>query len=160
MILLQMTHSFYGREDITLSETLTSERAAILHWAIDGWKRLNERGRFKQPESGSGLMEQMNELSSPILTFCEQRCLIGPEHQILIGELYRVWSSWCFDQGQQPTNAQTFGRDLRSLHQQIRVSQIRVGTNRERIYQGISVIGGHGTLANINLSRSGTRTTL
>lgn len=160
MILLQMTHSFYNQEDRTLSEKLTNERAGILHWAIDGWKRLRERGRFTQPQSGLDLMDQMNELSSPILAFCEERCVIGPENQISIGDLYRVWCSWCADQGQQPTSTQTFGRDLRALHHGIQVSQPRVGPNRERVYKGISVINGLVPLANFNLARGGTRTNL
>jgi len=46
MIVLRMSESFYGREDIALTDKLLAERPGILLWAIEGWRRLRERGRF------------------------------------------------------------------------------------------------------------------
>jgi putative DNA primase/helicase len=52
MILLRLVRSFYGSEDPGLTERLLAERPGILLWAIEGWRRLRERGHFLQPESG------------------------------------------------------------------------------------------------------------
>ena len=142
MILLRMTETFYGREDRSLSDKLTHERAGILHWAIDGWKRLRANGHFTQPDSGQDLMDQLNELSSPILAFSEQRCMVGPEYRTSISDIYKAWCSWCEEYGREPTNQQIFGRDLRALHQRIRVVQVTVGSHRERFYEGIGVHDG------------------
>ena len=52
MILLRLTQSFYGREDPDLTAKLQAELSSILLWAVAGWQRLRERGRFEQPQSG------------------------------------------------------------------------------------------------------------
>ena len=51
-MVLKFTESFYGREDKILTKKLTGELPGILNWAIEGWKRLRERDRFLQPETG------------------------------------------------------------------------------------------------------------
>ncbi len=64
MMILRLVKSFYGVEDHTLTSRLLTERCGILHWAIDGWRRLRERGRFQQPKSGEGLRSNwMNSLA-------------------------------------------------------------------------------------------------
>jgi len=41
-----------GRKDKTLTDRLLRELPGILNWSICGWRRLQERGEFLQPESG------------------------------------------------------------------------------------------------------------
>jgi len=60
MIILPLAVSFLGREDPTIGARLLRERPGILTWAVAGWKRLKERGRFVPPESGRPLHEGPN----------------------------------------------------------------------------------------------------
>ena len=78
MIVLQTTRSFYGRENIHLSRRLLKERASILLWALEGLKRLSERDCFIQPDSGKKLVEEWENLSSPVRVFVKERCDLGP----------------------------------------------------------------------------------
>jgi len=142
MLVLRLIESFYGGEDKDLSQRLMSERAGILHWAIEGWARLRERGSFVQPESGIELLEQMDELSSPILSFVEDRCEVGDQHSISVSDLYQGFSSWCKEAGREPATVQTFGRDLVALLPRLRRRNLRVGAHRERFYDGIRLCGG------------------
>src|SRR5262249_8172089 len=66
MIVLRMRESFYGREDIALTDKLLAERPGILLWAIEGWRRLRERRRFVQPAGGDELREQLEDIASPV----------------------------------------------------------------------------------------------
>ena len=43
---LHTQHSFFGQEDITLTNTLLRELPGILNWAIRGWERLQSRGCY------------------------------------------------------------------------------------------------------------------
>lgn len=141
MIVLRLTETFYGKEDKTLSDRLTLERAGILHWAIDGWKRLRERGRFIQPESGEQLVQQLDELSSPINAFVAECCEVGDSFEIEVNELYQSWGNWCKESGIIPSTIQTFGRDLTALLPRLNVRQSRVNpTKRIRIYVGMRLI--------------------
>ncbi len=137
MILLRLSESFYGREDQDLSQKLMLERGGILHWAIDGWKRLRTRGRFIQPASGVDAIDQLNELASPILSFVEDSCDVGDQYEIPVQELYGAWCAWCIEVGREPSTVQTFGRDLIALLPRLRPRQIRFGATRLRLYQGV-----------------------
>jgi P4 family phage/plasmid primase-like protien len=137
MIVLRLSESFYGREDQQLSDRLMDEREGILHWAIDGWKRLRERSHFVQPESGMELVQQLNELASPILSFVEDRCEVDYCYTITVQDLYSGWCEWCKEVGREPSTTQTFGRDLSALLPRLRLRQIRLGAHRERKYEGI-----------------------
>jgi putative DNA primase/helicase len=44
---LRTQRSFFGQEDITLTNTLLRELPGILNWAIRGWERLQSRGCFE-----------------------------------------------------------------------------------------------------------------
>jgi putative DNA primase/helicase len=142
MLVLRLVESFYGVEDKDLSQRLMDERCGILHWAIEGWARLRNRGCFIQPESGVELLEQMDELSSPILSFVEDRCEVGHEYSVSVNDLYQGFSVWCKDVGREPATVQTFGRDLVALLPRLRRRNLRMGAHRERFYDGIRLCGG------------------
>ncbi len=141
LIILRLTRSFYGNEDRQLSDALHQERAGILLWAIEGWRRLNERGYFQQPASSDELAEQMQELSSPVDAFVRERCLVGPEHSVEIKKLYEAWAAWCDDVGRSDTGRQVFCKDLIALIPTLQNKQRRFGAYRARWYDGIKLRG-------------------
>jgi putative DNA primase/helicase len=137
-IVLVLTRSFYGREDQTLTARLLTELPGILNWTIVGWRRLNERGHFLQPRSASEVVQQFEDLSSPIGAFLRDRCVIGAEHSVAVGRLFECWCEWCKAQGRDhPGTAQSFGRDLRAAIPALKVTQPRDGDDRLRLYQGL-----------------------
>lgn len=137
MLVLRMTESFYGQEDTGLTDKLLAERPGILLWAVQGWQRLRERGRFAPPTSSIELREQMEDLASPIGAFVRERCLLGPEHRANVDDLYRVWRQWCDAAGRESGNIQTFGRDLVAAVPAVRRVRTREGQERIRVYDGI-----------------------
>lgn len=117
-IVLRLKKSFYNQEDTGLEDRLTAELPGILNWAIDGWKKLRQRGRFAQPASGTELVDEMNALASPLTAFVDECCIVGQEQTIECSELFRQWREWCQVQGYGEAVAGSmvkFGRDLRSI---------------------------------------------
>ena len=145
MLILRLTESFYDREDRALTTALQAERAGILHWAIDGWSRLRQRGYFVQPESGEQLREQLDELSSPISAFVKECCVVGPGYQVGTDDFYKQWSAWCEINGCHTSTIQIVGRDLSALLPQLKIRQLRLGAHRHRIYEGIGLSGSETT---------------
>jgi hypothetical protein len=68
-IILPLSKSFLGEEDHHLTDRLIAELPGILNWALDGWDRLIKRGRFLQPPSGLDLIEELEDLGSPVGAF-------------------------------------------------------------------------------------------
>lgn len=112
-LVLRLTNSFYGTEDVTLTDQLVAELPGILLWAIEGWKRLRKRGRFIQPKSGEDAIRDMEDLGSPVGAFIRDRCVVGTGHRAWVDDLYNAWKAWCEQDGRNAASTkQAFGRDL------------------------------------------------
>jgi len=137
LLVLKLTRSHLGEEDLELESRFVPELPGILNWALDGLDRLLKRGRFIQPESGRELLEQVTELGSPIRTFLRERCEIGPGHEVGRGELYNAWVAWCETNGHRQGSTALFGRDLRAA-----LPNLADGWRgqRERVYKGLRLL--------------------
>lgn len=138
-IIFRMTESFLGREDRGLDAALSRELPAILNWALDGLDRLQERGRFIQPDSGAELVRDMEDLGSPTVAFVRDRCVVGPGHSVLPGDIYIAWQGWCGSEGRDKTGTKaTMGKNLKAAVPGIRMTKPRDDAGRQvRMYSGI-----------------------
>jgi putative DNA primase/helicase len=137
-VLLRMTESFYGREDLDLKEKLRAELPGILNWALAGLKRLRQRGRFKMPKSSSDALQQLEELASPVTAFLREWCVVDPHCEISVEDLYSAYKVWCETAGHRPASVHVLGKDLRQLLPKLVVTRPRTGTRR-RHYLGLKL---------------------
>ena len=139
-IVMMLTESFYGREDLMLPERIAGELTAILSWALDGLDRLRERGHFIQPASAGQAVEDLETLGAPVSAFVRDRCIVAPGLTCEVDALFKAWQEWCADNGRQrPGTKQTFGRDLHAALPGLSVTQPREGNQRYRVYEGIEL---------------------
>jgi putative DNA primase/helicase len=144
-VVLQMTESFLGKEEHDLSAKLAEELPGILLWALDGLKRLRERGHFKPPERSSEVVRELADLSSPMRAFVRDCCVVESLRSVGVGDVFDEWKRWCEDTGASVGTKQTFGRNLRSVVPNLETNQERFHGVRQRRYKGIG------------LARDGTR---
>jgi putative DNA primase/helicase len=112
-MVLEINQSWFGREDLGLLGRLEQELPGILLWALQGWVRLRQQGRFIQPAASQDAISELEDLCSPVSAFVKQRCLVGREHRVYLDDLYNAWQAWCQSEGRNiVTTKQTFGRDL------------------------------------------------
>ncbi|HEU0079076.1 MAG TPA: phage/plasmid primase, P4 family [Longimicrobiaceae bacterium] len=133
----QLTRSFYDREDHTLEQRLDAELPSIMAWALDGLDRLRERGRFVQPASSAATVRELLQSSSPITTFVQEECEVGPECRIVSEHLFNAWRGWAGRRGEYPGTAPTFGIALHAAIAGISKSQFTVNGRRQWHYTGI-----------------------
>jgi putative DNA primase/helicase len=140
IILLKFARSWYGREDHKLFDALSPELPGILNWSIDGWKRLQDRGRFLQPASGAQLLQDLEDLSSPVGEFVREKCVIGPGERVSVDDLYGEYTRWAEGKGwKNPPREQEFGRDLRAACPGITDRRPKQNGERWREYVGIRI---------------------
>jgi putative DNA primase/helicase len=140
MILLRLTRSFYGHEDLGLFDRLVPELPGIFLWACEGWRRLRERGYLAQPQTGLELIEHLEELSSPVTAFVRERCEVGPGKEVETQALWEAWCDWCKSVGRkEPGTAHSFARDLRAACPFVSTRQTRVGNKPTRFYTGLDL---------------------
>lgn len=140
MVLLRLTRSWLGKEDRTLGDRLAAELPGILLWAIAGWEQLRQQGHLTQPQAGRELLEELEDLSSPISAFVRDCCVVDPGRQVSIKELFDRWKVWCQAKGDvQVGKEQLFCRNLRAAEPGLILTRPRVNGEQQRCYQGIGL---------------------
>jgi putative DNA primase/helicase len=111
-IILQLTQSFFGREDRTLADKLMVELPGILNWAIVGWKRLIERGNFIQPKTAALISKTFDDLASPLRAFMEAYCDFGVGYEVAKRTLFEAYAVHRFNVGLSVPSSNWFSRNL------------------------------------------------
>jgi putative DNA primase/helicase len=132
--------SFEGREDRTLIRRLLQELSGLLNWAIAGRAMLAEDGGFITPASADDLIVEAKALASPVSEFIAEECILGPDQDVTVEDIWKRWKEWAERNGHQASHKHLFGRNLRSatgfkIHQ----SRPQIDDARVRIYTGIGV---------------------
>jgi putative DNA primase/helicase len=141
LLLLALKVSFYGKEDPALTDKLAEELPGILNWAIEGYRRLQERGHFVQPESSMDIIDQIEMLGSPVKSFVRYVCEVRPGLETEADRLYEYWKIWCTQEGiKDPGTKEWFGRNLRIAVPGVSIKRLRTESDsRERVYTGIGI---------------------
>jgi putative DNA primase/helicase len=140
MVVLKMTHSFYGREDTDLASKLMLELSGIFNWAMEGeHRRVARGGHFLQPKSGLELLEVMEELSNPLKVFIEDVLVLDSNGEVDKDELFAVFKHWAHRKSINPGTDLTFKRRFMAATQdkQIESTVTRVNGERRNVYRGV-----------------------
>jgi putative DNA primase/helicase len=113
-VILTLTHSFYGREDPTLTDQLVAEAPGIFNWCLEGLDRLVARGHFVQPKAAASALRHLEDLASPVNAFVRDRCRVGAGLWVAKDALWSSWKQWCSDEGAHHGTRSLFVRDLRA----------------------------------------------
>jgi putative DNA primase/helicase len=143
-IVLRLTRSWLGKEDTGLFGKLEGELPGIMLWAIEGLRRLRERGRFEQPASARETVEDLTNLTSPVSQFVKECCVLAPDGSVPASDLFRRWQSWCSATGNGCGTTQVFGKKLKAACPGVRLEQRRAQGQVGRVYNGIVLSKGPG----------------
>jgi putative DNA primase/helicase len=139
--ILRLTRSFAGCEDTELLDKLLTELPGILRWAIAGWARLNQTGRFTIPESAAELSDEAEGIISPIRVFIRERIEIAEDGFVETGELYTAWVEWCKRRGRERIeHREGFIAKLRAALPTISNKRAGSNGNRKMGYSGIRLL--------------------
>ncbi|MFD0435588.1 DNA primase family protein [Streptomyces chartreusis] len=139
-ILLNMTVSWLGKEDPSLTDKLIAEMPGIINWALDGLARLQRTGRITEPASSRDAITTMQDTASPTSAFLRERCTTGPACSVPVDALWETWREWAEDNGVRPGTKQVFGRNLLSVVPQLNRTRPRDAYGRQvATYHGITL---------------------
>jgi putative DNA primase/helicase len=140
-LVLRMTISWFGREDIGLLDRLLGELPGILNWSLEGLRWLTANGKFTTDPEAAEIVAQMTALASPMQTYAEENCDVGKGDlfETRIEVLYHDHCNWRKANGHMAMASNTFGASLRAAFPHItrkRGSQQSDGI-RPWVYSGI-----------------------
>ncbi|WP_381796510.1 phage/plasmid primase, P4 family [Streptomyces niveus] len=141
-VVLNMTVSWLGKEDTTLTGKLAAEMPGILNWSLEGLARLGRTGRITEPAASQDAVVSMQDIASPTSAFVRERCTTGPACTIPVDALWNVWREWAEDNGVKATGTkQLFGRNLLSVVPQLNRTRPRDEYGqRVATYHGITLL--------------------
>jgi P4 family phage/plasmid primase-like protien len=144
-VAVQFKESFVDDPDLHLDQKLTPELDAIAHWAWRGWVRLQDRGRFIEPQSSRDAHDDLTALANADLSFIDEWCALDPEAHLTPKQLYQAYQMWCEEAGHHRASRAQFRASLlaarlpgvkwgvrRSRHEQRQVKGIRLLSLKER----------------------------
>jgi putative DNA primase/helicase len=137
----QMRQSFFGREDLNLTAKLFGERPGILNMALDGLDRLRDKGQFIQPSTGAEMAKELEGLASHITLFVADDCVVGPDQEARVDELFEAWSWFCDRKRiRYFLEEEQFSQKLKAnVHTIIRGRPRSGGPSRPTVFRGIGL---------------------
>jgi putative DNA primase/helicase len=159
LVILMMEVSFLGRENPKLTDQLICQLPGILNWAIEGYRRLMQRGYFVQPRSSLKAVEDIEMLASPVKAFVRERCDLAPGLWQSVDDLWGAYQWWLEDQHgsksrHDPGSKNWFSRNLNAAVPGLKDSKRTIGEVRKQCYEGIGLKDPKNTDADKNKTTS------
>ena len=137
---LELTESFFGKEDHGLRGRLKNEHPAIFNWCLDGLRRLEKRGYFKLPKESQEIINDFEDLGSPVKVFIREGYNLVPGLSVSTADVFQDWKRYCDEKGLPHLKKDsTFGHDLKAAFgKKIRKVRTRKKDRRVHVYEGIA----------------------
>lgn len=129
------------RQDGNLTAKLTTpkEIQGVLNLAIEGLRRLEERGHFVETPSMRGALHAYQAQSDSVVAFLDQeedQVVIHPQAQVGKEALYHAYSQWCESAHRAPVSRTKFNK---TLVEKQPVQEVNRGRNGGRVWVGIGL---------------------
>lgn len=155
---LETRVTFESNPDRGLRKALDAELPGIFNWALDGLDRLTANGEFTEPASTRGLIDDMNDMASPVTEFIDDHCdFKGDEAFVWDEVLFELWKTWCAKSNLQPGSKKSFMAKVRAAYGS-RIEHAKRGPRgkQRRGYVGIALKPSHGEIISMAALRSRT----
>lgn len=143
-IVLKLTRSFFGAEDLELESKLLEELPGIFVQAVAALQDLLKLGCFAQPLAASDEVELLEDLTSPVLRFVKEYCEIGDavaNSWTSTAALYKAWQKWCQEEGYQCVGTcSSFCRNLKAAVSGLTRQRASQEGARIWVYKGIRLL--------------------
>ena len=145
-VIIKFPNRFEGKncnpfilKDITTKEELSG----IFSWAVEGLKRLLDRGEFSLSLSTQQMAELYMRLSSPVQSYVMDKIEIEPDVIITKEDLYQDFLEFCEEEGLQSVENFVFSRKLGecSKIKPVRSVKLTIEGERKKCWKGIKIKG-------------------
>lgn len=108
IMVLPFYKSFYGHEDLLLTDKLLGELRGIASWALEGLRRLRAAGRFTEPAASRAEVEYIRNAYSPLTQYLRGHCDTGEGLSCTVKDLFDAYRSHAGLMGEEPMRMRTF----------------------------------------------------
>lgn len=103
----------WEQDPLLASKIIRDELPGILHWALQGLRRLEDRGRFEMPPQSAKVIQGIRHQAGPVSTFVKEWCVLEEDAVVRKRDLWRAFERYCADLDIPNRYVpESFGRDL------------------------------------------------
>ena len=107
-------HEEGRNQNENLENELADELPGIFNWALEGLRRVDQKG-FTAPNASVALQETLEAEGAPIQTYAFERLVKDATKSVLVNEVYKDYCDWCADQNiEEPFKPGHFGTALKA----------------------------------------------
>jgi len=88
------------------------ELSGIFMWALEGLRRLRERGDFAISVDMLKEIQDYQEDNNNVIMFCEDNCDLSPGFATPISLMYDEYKAWCHGDGYKPLGKKNYVREI------------------------------------------------
>lgn len=116
-LIVPLVQKFTGSDskDTIKRDILSSERAGILLWAIEGAQRVLQRGGFSLPPSHESTKVEWQTHADPVRGFLEACCEVQSDVTSSMGAIYDSYKEWCRLTNRKASRNSVLGRRLKNV---------------------------------------------
>ena len=130
LIPIVLTKSHLEQEDLTLEARLAAELPAILNWALDGYDRVMQLGRFVLPASSMHVRRQIEGQASPVSSFIRDQCELAIGAVTPKEVLRQAFDDFCSFHDFPVLQDSRFGAALKAAHPTVGTRRVRDGKGK------------------------------
>jgi len=121
-------------------QLLFDDAPGIFNYAMEGLRRLMERGKFAPPTAAREATTRLHDAADPLMLWLDEDDAVnqGPDESSPSADVYKRYAGWCRRNGYTPLASGPLGQRLKQLG--ITRTRPREGASRVVRYQGISVM--------------------
>ncbi|WP_067194190.1 DNA primase family protein [Microbacterium sp. XT11] len=121
-------------------QLLFDDAPGIFNYAMEGLRRVMERGRFDPPQTAREATTRLHDAADPFMMWLDEddAVTLGEDESSPSADVYRCYASWCRRNGYTPLASGPLGQRLKQLG--VTRTRPREGLARVVRYQGISVM--------------------
>jgi putative DNA primase/helicase len=101
--------------DPAVKELVKAEGPGILNWALEGLRRLRERGRFELSNDVQRATDRFQLENDKPRMFAEEMLVFAEDHKVKASQLYAAYRQWCIENGYQPRARQKLSSEWKRL---------------------------------------------
>jgi putative DNA primase/helicase len=134
--------SFLGRENYNLEKDLLADLPGIFNWALDGLMRLRKRGHLLEHAASVESREDFEAMSSPMTSFVEEWCDVGPGLDVPVDALWKAHCAWSKNNGRGEGFAkQKFPNKIKSVVPDVKKERKRADLSSLRLEYSMDSVG-------------------
>ena len=102
-------------KDPDLLPKLEAELPGILNFALDGLRRLRQRGKLPESVAVAKAIAEYRHETNAVAQWITDRTIVLPEPRTLASDLHTDYRAWCAQNGRESFNNTNFGKELKRL---------------------------------------------